>query len=117
MTLDAAGAEIALEAAQELQAEYGPAVVAAVERRLAPAGSGTRAFEGTVSEAAAVASVVIGCVQVYLQMQDRASRKPDDILKRLEEDAPEPDQLSQEKRQGIIRRVLAKLTGKTSGNA
>ena len=112
MVFDKREGDVALEAARELQAEYGPAVVAAVEQRLASAGNGRRGFEGSISDAAAVASVIIGCIQVYLQLQDRSAKKPDELLKRLEDEAPEPDRLSKEKRLGIIKRVVAKLTGK-----
>jgi hypothetical protein len=108
--------EIAREVAQELQGEFGGELVAEIEKRLR-SGSQTRegGFGGSVSDAAAVASVIIGCIQVYLQLQDRSAKKPDELLKRLEDEAPEPDQLSKEKRLGIIKRVVAKLTGKAAG--
>jgi hypothetical protein len=107
-------ADIALEVAHELAGEYGEAVVAEVEKRLNSAGEGRRSFEGTVSEAAAVASVIIGCIQVYLQY--RSDQQFDEFLTRLEDEAPEPDQLTQEKRLGIIKRVLAKLTSKPTND-
>ena len=67
-------------------------------------------MEAIVSVAAAVASVIIGCIQVYLQ--HRSDRQFDDFLKRLEDEAPEPDQLTKEQRLGIIKRVLTKLMSK-----
>lgn len=103
-------ADIALDVAHELAAEYGEAVVVEVEKRLRSAGDGRRSFEGTVSEAAAIASVIIGCIQVYLQY--RSDRQFDELSKRLEDEAPEPDQLTREQRLGIIKRVLTKLTSK-----
>ena len=117
MVFEKREADVALEVARELQAEYGPTGVTAVEQRLASAGSGPRGFEAVISEVAAVASVIIGCIQVYLQLQDRqdrSSKQPDEVLKRLEEEAPEPDQLTKEKRLGIIKRVLVKLPPKAA---
>ena len=107
-------ADIALEVARELAGEYGEAVVAEVEKRLRSTGDGRRSFEETVSAAAAVASVVIGCIQVYLQY--RSDRQFDELSKRLEDEAPEPDQLTKEKRLGIIKRVLTKLTIKPTND-
>ena len=107
MVIDKREADVALEVARELQDEYGQAVVAEVEKRLVP-DQGRRTFEGIVSAVAAVASVIIGCIQVYLQY--RSDKKQDDLRKRMEEDAPSPDQLTEEQRLRVITVVLARLT-------
>lgn len=107
MSFDARSADIARELALELQPEFGDEVVAETEKRLS--GQGTRAFGVTLSDAAAVAGLVLACIQLALQYA--SDKRMDELFKTLKAEAPTPPQISEEKRDGIIKRVLAKFTG------
>jgi hypothetical protein len=70
---------------------------------------GTRAFGLGLSEAAAAAGLLMSCIQ--LAWQYASDKRLNEILDRLEKDAPKPEKVSEEKRRSIIQRVAAKFTG------
>jgi hypothetical protein len=101
---------LARQLALDLSGEFGGEIVAETDKQLDPDQQGKRAFGLGVSEAAAAASLLIGCVQLVWQYY--SDKKMNDLLARLEADAPRPQKVSEEKRRSIIRRVAEKFTGK-----
>jgi hypothetical protein len=100
---------LARELAEDLSGEFGAEILAETEKQLDPAQQGKRALGFGVSEAAAAASLLIGCVQLVWQYY--SDKKMDNLLARLEAEAPKPQKVSEEKRSSIIRKVAEKFTG------
>ena len=107
MDFDARKSDIAREIALELKPEFGEEIVAETEKRLSE--QGTRGFGVTPSDAAAVAGLILGCIQLALQYV--SDKRMDELFKTLKEEAPKPPQISEEKRDGIIQRIAAKFSG------
>jgi hypothetical protein len=109
MDYEARKDDIAREVAKDLSSEFGPDLLAETEKRLAPGEQGTRAFGVSLSDAAAAAGLLIGCIQLVLQYY--SDKRMDKLIESLETEAPRPVKVSAEKRSSIIRRVVEKFTG------
>ena len=109
MNIDARNADIALELANDLAGEFGDEFVSETEKRLNSAQQGTRSFTFGISEAAAAAGLLLSCIQIAWQYA--SDKRMNELLERLEKDAPKPEKVSEEKRRSIIQRVAEKFTG------
>jgi hypothetical protein len=104
--------EIAREAAEALSADFGPEVVAETEKQLAAGTSGKRGFlPGWASDAAAIAGILIGAIQLAKQLYSewRAERKLDELKAMLEERAPSPERIDAATRSKILQQVIDRL--------
>jgi hypothetical protein len=94
---------LALELAREFDGGYGGEVTAALHDM-----SQSRAFG--VSEALAVAGLLLAGVQTAMQW--KSDRKAEDLQALLNELLGRPEKVSEEKRAGIIRRIVEKFRGR-----
>ena len=111
MTNNARNAEIAMELANDLAGDFGDEFVGETKKRLSAAEQGTRSLTFGISEAAAAAGLLLSCIQ--LAWQYATDKRMNDLLARLEEHAPKPVKVSEEKRRSIIQRVAEKFTSST----
>lgn len=102
--------KIARQVATELSSEFGSNIIIETEKLLDPNRRDKRAFQFGLSEAAAAASLIIGCIQLVLQYY--SDKKLDNLISKLEDEAPKPEKISAEKRSSIIRRIVEKFNGK-----
>lgn len=91
-----------LELAQELDTELGGGVTAALLNE-----NKTRDFGQAVSAAPALVGLIMGAVQIVMQL--RSDKKMANLQAFLEEHLPKPDNVSSEQRASIICKVLSKL--------
>jgi hypothetical protein len=104
--------EIARDVAEALSAEFGPEVVAETEKQLAAGTSGKRGFmPGWASDAAAIAGILIGAIQLAKQLYSewKAERKLDELKAMLEERAPSPERIDAATRSKILQQVIDRL--------
>jgi hypothetical protein len=98
--MDSTAKQAALELAQELDGELGGGVAAALQDE-----NSSRTFG--VGEAAALAGLIMGAVQMV--MQHLSDKKMANLQAYLEEHLPKSGKVSQEKRATVIRNVLRKF--------
>lgn len=104
--------DIAREVAESLVAEFGPEVLTETEMQLAAGTSGKRGFlPGWATDAAAIASVLIGAIQLAKQLysERKADIKLDEMKAMLEANAPHPERIDEGTRSKILDKVIEKL--------
>jgi hypothetical protein len=104
--------EVAREVAGALSAEFGAEVLAETEKQLAAGESGKRGFlPGWGSDAAAIAGIVIGAIQLAKQLysERKADKKLDEIKAMLEANAPHPDRIDAATRSKILQKLIDRL--------
>ena len=110
--------DIARKVAQSLSSEFGPEVVAEVEKQLADGAGGKRGFiPGWVTDAAAIAGLIIAALQLIKQLysENKTDKKLDELKEMLEKDAPEPARIEAAARSKVLEKVVLCLP-KPGGN-
>ena len=110
--------DIARDVAQSLASEFGSNVITETEKQLAAGASGKRGFMPSwATDAAAIAGIIIGAVQLVRQLysERKADKKLDELKAILEANAPHPERIDAPTRSKILLQVIQSLP-KPDGN-
>jgi hypothetical protein len=104
--------EIARGVAQALAAEFGQDVVTETEKQLGAGTGGKRGFlPGWASDAAAVAGIILGAIELVRGMYSewKTGKQMAELKAMLEERAPQPDRIDAATRSKILEKVVQSL--------